>query len=197
MGTYFSTCTSVGTSNSKTVLTNAADANKHVIYLRDARQHVLARQLIAVTKDNQLLGYQCYVNIENTNEKTRDEIIASIASYCARLARNCGLSLADDGIAESIGDEFWYDDGTHPWHKAAHAAYQVASQEVLVCLVKRWHFPLDSFRIRLRIEIHELVRTSQTLSLMPTRRLNGLTAPLDEKFEATAANRLGSRPSHV
>lgn len=122
MGTYFGTCLSLGSANQLAVLANAADANKHVIFVRDNRQRIVARQLITISDQYELLGYYCYVNEASSNQEKRYEVIAAVAEFCARLARRCGISLANSGEPEDLGDHFWYDDGTYEWHAASQVA---------------------------------------------------------------------------
>lgn len=52
-----------------------------------------------------------------------------MAAYCGRLAAQCGLELANQGVPEEIGDHFWYDDGEHEWPAAAQTAWALASLE--------------------------------------------------------------------
>ncbi|MCO6047969.1 hypothetical protein NG895_29050 [Aeoliella sp. ICT_H6.2] len=122
MGNYFGTCLSLGYANQMAVLANATDANKQVIYVRDHRQRVQARQLIAISDKFQLLGYYCYVNENTEAGEAYEQLVAAMARYCGQLARRCHLPLADEGTPKSLGQHFWYDDGTDTWHDAAHAA---------------------------------------------------------------------------
>jgi hypothetical protein len=123
MGTYFSTCLSPGDVNDLSVLTNAYDANKQVVFMftRDdsGQRQVVARQLIAISSDFRLLGYRCYMSWRHAEKSKRDEGLAAMAAYCRRLGNDCGLELADQGTPEEIGDHFWYDDGECKWPAAA------------------------------------------------------------------------------
>ncbi|HZL88908.1 MAG TPA: hypothetical protein VFB96_11085, partial [Pirellulaceae bacterium] len=129
MGEYFATCLSIGQSNEMSVLANAYDANKQVVFVVGkspaGRRQVVARQLIAVSGDFQLLGYRCYMAIDKQRKDDREACLALVAAFCGRLARRCGLTLAKDGEPEEIGSHFWYDDGTFAWHAAAHQASNV------------------------------------------------------------------------
>ena len=126
MGEYFNTCLSLGDINEMSVLTNAYDANKQVVFMftRDdsGLRQVVARQLIAISSDFKLVGYRCYMSWRHVEKTNRDEGLAAMAAYCGRLAQECGLELADQGTPEEIGDHFWYDDGECEWHAAARAA---------------------------------------------------------------------------
>ena len=130
MGSLFNTCLSFGGCNEMSLLANAYDANKQVVYMWDARGKMLARQLTAISADFKLLGYHCYSVAGNDKQEARDEIIGRMASYCGRWARRCGIALADDGEPVAIGDHFWYDDGTWDWHAAGKASWADQNQRL-------------------------------------------------------------------
>ncbi|MFN0020660.1 MAG: hypothetical protein ACKVP0_20570 [Pirellulaceae bacterium] len=127
MGEYFHTCLSLGDINEMSVLTNAYDVNKQVIFMftrgADGRREVVARQLIAISRDLKLVGYRCYMAWKHADKVYRPQGLAAMAAYCGRLARRCGLELADQGTPEEIGDHFWYDDSECEWPTAARAAW--------------------------------------------------------------------------
>ena len=134
MGAYFRTCLSLGDCNEMSVLANAYDANKQVMFMfadDDAgRRTVVARQLVAISGDFKLLGYRCYVNSRGAVRVDRQEVLAAMATYAGRLAAECGLQLGDQGTPDAIGDHFWYDDGECEWHPAARAAWPEHSPTV-------------------------------------------------------------------
>lgn len=127
MGEYFHTCLGIGNVNELSVLTNAYDANKQVVFLfeRDdaGRRVVVGRQLAAISKEFQLLGYNCYLHWRRADAGRRQEVIDAMAAYCGRLAAQCGLELAEQGEPAELGDHFWYDDGACPWPEAARGAW--------------------------------------------------------------------------
>lgn len=135
MGAYFKTCLSFGGCNEMSVLANAYDANKQVVFMfgagRDGQRQVIARQLIAVSSDFQLLRYCCYVHARRAETGDRQEIMDAMAVYCARLAAECGLELADEGTPRTIGDHFWYDDGECEWPDAARTARAAIARPAL------------------------------------------------------------------
>jgi hypothetical protein len=139
MGEYFATCLSIGQINEMSALANAHDVNKQVVFVVGrspaGKRQVLARQLIAVTSDFQLLGYRCYVAINKKQQSERQACIALVAAFCGRLARRSGLMLANEGEPEAIGSHFWYDDGTHAWHPAAQEAWNAEDQHQQASLV--------------------------------------------------------------
>jgi hypothetical protein len=130
MGSYFNTCLSLGNCNEMSVLANAHDANKQVIFMRDSDGKVLARQLVAVSQGFGFTGYHCYVGIDRRDTAGRNLYISAMASYCGRWARRCGLSLVDSGEPETISDLFWYDDGVHEWHAAANMAWAAEDRAI-------------------------------------------------------------------
>lgn len=127
MGEYFHTCLGLGGCNEMSVLTNALDANKQVVFMFDRddadRRVVVARQLVAVSADFKLLGYNCYLHWRHAEKERRQEGIDAMAAYCGRLAARCGLELADQGEPAELGDHFWYDDGACAWPAAARSAW--------------------------------------------------------------------------
>ncbi len=132
MGDYFRTCLSLGDCNEMSVLANAYDANKQVVFMFAAddagRRRPIARQLIAVSSNFKLLGYRCYVDSRWADVELRQQVIAATAAYCGRLAAQCGLELADEGSPQELGDHFWYDDGEIEWPAAARKAFAESSR---------------------------------------------------------------------
>lgn len=109
MGIPFDTCLSIGDFNQASTVVNAADANKRVLYLKDARGQVVARKLLAVSKDWKLIGYRLYVSLDRSVwPAVRD----AVRDFCRRLGEACGLERAASGEPARLNGEFWYDDGT-------------------------------------------------------------------------------------
>lgn len=114
MGLPFDSCLAIDDGcNRHSAIINALDANKWVIYLRDSRGRILARQLIAVSSDWRLVGYRVYTSIG-----TADGLIDAFNEYARALAAQCGIELADSGVPETLNGREWYDDGTHAWIRA-------------------------------------------------------------------------------
>ena len=118
MGQYFGTCLSLGDCYEESLLPNAAEANKHVLYARDQAGKVVARQLIAIDKRASLLGYCCYVR-DSADDFLRDCMLAAMTSYCVNLAKRCRLTLANQGVPKTLGKIEWYDDGPVAWQLTA------------------------------------------------------------------------------
>ena len=122
MGTYFNTCLSQGGCNEMSVLSNAAHANKQVIYAYGPDETLIGRQIIAINKDFKLIGYHNYVNCKGVLEATNDQIISQFARYAGEIARNANIVITfrdDPEDPANLGNHFWYDDSIHAWHGAA------------------------------------------------------------------------------
>jgi hypothetical protein len=116
MGNYFGTCLSQGGCNQMSVLANAADANKQVLYVHDVDGTVLARQLIAIGRKDKLLHYCLYTaNQKVVGENSFEDYRTAVDTYCRELAERVGLQLGNEGTPASLGNQFWYDDGEEDW----------------------------------------------------------------------------------
>jgi hypothetical protein len=119
MGVLFDTCLAPGGCNEMSVLANAADVNKQVLYVRDERGQVVARKLLAVSRKSTLLGYYCYLSYDASEDCVVCKSLSDfISQYCGRLAAKVGWQLANEGEPIGLG-HFWYDDGEVNWDVAA------------------------------------------------------------------------------
>jgi hypothetical protein len=112
MGDYASSCLGSGSCNQFSALTNAMEANKHVVYARSSAGRVVGRQLLAVSKDHGLVCFDVYPR--SASEELRNAFVKFDKAFAAAL----GLPLHDEGsyiIESPLGLE-WYDDGAWtPW----------------------------------------------------------------------------------
>jgi hypothetical protein len=117
MGIPFNTCLSLedGGNAASTVL-NALDANKHVLYLRDEAGTIVARKLIAISREWALVGYYLYIALDSS---VRPDVERAFQAFCAELAAQARVPLAACGVPESLHEGFWYDDGTVPFVASA------------------------------------------------------------------------------
>ena len=115
MGTIFNTCLSPNDCNDMSMLANTADANKQVIYVRNDSGQIVARKLIAISRENGLVGYNFYMQSSFLDEPGCEQLKKEVTSYCQRLADRVGIKLADTGIPIGLG-HFWYDDGNVDWN---------------------------------------------------------------------------------
>jgi hypothetical protein len=112
MGSYFDTCLSLEADDqalAASVVVNALDINKQVIYGRLPDGAVVARKLIGATAAGELAGCNTYVSYN------REPIAAALARLLADYARACGLRLSDEATPEVLHEGYWYDDGNEPW----------------------------------------------------------------------------------
>lgn len=130
MGTYFNSCLSLGQCNQMSVLANAHDANKRVLYLRDQRNRVLGRKLVAVNSEFEMIGYTSYIAAECCEDNQREQVAEAMAVYCGRWARRSRLQLANIGEPINISGQFWYDDEATAWSDAAKAAWESQPSDV-------------------------------------------------------------------
>ena len=124
MGNWFGTCLSQNDINEMAVLANAAHANKHVLYVRNAEGQILGRLLLGINQQYDLLRYTIYiVNAERLGKLTRESIIAEVDKYCGAFAAEARLKLSKTGAPASLSGHFWYDDGAWDWSEQAIVSY--------------------------------------------------------------------------
>jgi hypothetical protein len=111
LGTYVGSCLSVGGAFDYSAVAVALDVNKQVVYARNRRGSVIARQLLAVSEEEALVVFAVYPR------STPKAVKRLFARYDRALAAELGLPVvAGDGqndeytIAEIISSK-WYDDG--------------------------------------------------------------------------------------
>lgn len=120
MGIPFGTCLALDSGcNAASTVLNAIEANKRVIYVRNASGRVVARKLLAISSEMRLIGYNLYVSVRGAEERA---IRAAILETCRELACDVGAPLAAHGEPEQLHDGFWYDDGVVPFEEDVDAA---------------------------------------------------------------------------
>ncbi|MBE7495061.1 MAG: hypothetical protein HS117_08960 [Verrucomicrobiaceae bacterium] len=109
MGTEFGTCLSAGCFNSFSTAANALDANKRVIYARDAQGRPWARQLLAIAESGHLVCFPVY------SRKNHAVLRHLFAAYDHTLAQALRMPIwrSDDATAKitPLVCKDWYDDG--------------------------------------------------------------------------------------
>ncbi len=111
LGTYVGSCLGLGGMWSESAVACLLDANKQVIYARNAAGQVLARQLIAIDERDRLVCFPVYpVNAD-------DALVRAFDDYDHSLARTLGIDIyrrdpdaCDDYHVELILASEWYDD---------------------------------------------------------------------------------------
>jgi hypothetical protein len=110
LGTYVGSCLAIGGMCSDSAVAALLDANKRVLYARDARNQVSARQLIAISDQNCLVCFFVYPLSAST------EIKALFKEYDQAFSKALGLPLyqpaeGDAGYEiSSVLSVYWWDD---------------------------------------------------------------------------------------
>ncbi|MES2594117.1 MAG: hypothetical protein V4662_02220 [Verrucomicrobiota bacterium] len=110
MGTEFGTCLSAGSFNSFSTAANALDANKRVLYARDAQGKPWARQLVAIAESGHLVCFPVYARRQHAQMRELFATYDHTLAHVLRLPLWRTSTCAD--IAPLVCKE-WYDDG--PW----------------------------------------------------------------------------------
>jgi len=110
LGTYVGSCLSVGGAFDYAAVAVALDVNKQVVYARNRRGSVIARQLLALSEADELVTFAVYPL------STPAAVKRLFARYDRAFATALGLTLrggdGDYTIADVISSR-WWDDG--PW----------------------------------------------------------------------------------
>ncbi|MBP7863432.1 hypothetical protein KA183_17230 [bacterium] len=106
-GTYMGTCTGIGGRFSLSALGTVLDINKKVIYAFDDQNRVTMRQIVAISKEKQLVCYTVYP--ENTANFEK-QLFAQFNNELASLMKiEIAPQFADYDI-EFVLSTYWYDD---------------------------------------------------------------------------------------
>jgi hypothetical protein len=133
MGSYFKTCLSLDDFNKNSVLANAYDLNKNVLFALDDKGNVLARKLVAINESMELIGYRTYKSESLVlSGSRRDELEDLIHAYCGRWAARICVNLGFTGQPENFSGLFWYDDGIELWNYEAQFAFNNALDPVKI-----------------------------------------------------------------
>ncbi|HEY8078145.1 MAG TPA: hypothetical protein VIF62_28655 [Labilithrix sp.] len=125
MGIPFATCLALDEGcNAASTVSNALEANKRVLYVRTRDGKIVARKLLAVSKDFRLLGYNLYVAVHGALETA---IRGAVEQACRTLMRECALEPTITGEPEPILGGFWYDDGACAFESDADVATYVSA----------------------------------------------------------------------
>ncbi len=103
MGAHFDTCLSPNSGNFFSVVANAADINKRVLYARRG-SHVVGRCLLAITDTMALLTFQayCHESIDFTK---------IVGRFVGELANRMHTKPVARGTVSTLLARDWYDDG--------------------------------------------------------------------------------------
>jgi hypothetical protein len=113
LGTYTGTCLGVGGICSDSAIAALLDVNKKVLYARDRRERVIARQLLAIADDDRLVCFHGYPLSSPASVK------AAFREYDGAFSRALGIPLyepvGDDDPGyrvSSVLSVYWWDDGS-------------------------------------------------------------------------------------
>ncbi|MEZ5403846.1 MAG: hypothetical protein R2729_29470 [Bryobacteraceae bacterium] len=109
LGTYVGSCLGLGGLCAYSAVAAVLDANKRVLYARDQRGTVVARQLVAVSKDDRLVCFDVYPLSTNAALKR------IFREYDAAFAAALGLPVYRPSREDEYDIEFviasqWWDD---------------------------------------------------------------------------------------
>ncbi len=145
MGAYFNTCLSPGGVNFYSVISNAADINKRVLFARDENGQVVGRCLFALSDRGGLLTFHPY---EGHKSLGFQGIVSRSAS---ELAARMKTAVIPGGQVERLVLPKWYDDGPRdtgggfPWLKeksAFRSRLETVKVEEIADAVKNEFAPL-------------------------------------------------------
>ncbi|MBM7116225.1 hypothetical protein [Archangium primigenium] len=107
MGTYVGSCFGLNGLRAESAAAVALDVNKRVLYARDARGSVLARQLLALSREDTLVPFGVYP------PSTSPALQALFLDYDLAFAEALGLPLSE-GVQEPeveyvLSSSFWHD----------------------------------------------------------------------------------------
>jgi len=105
MGAYFNTCLSPGDCNFFSVVANAADINKRVLYARTVNGVVAGRCLLALTREGTILMFHVYAHDPGSGLHDK------VSQLVQELAERMGTYCASSGEVEALEAREWYDDG--------------------------------------------------------------------------------------
>jgi hypothetical protein len=108
MGTYVGSCLGAGGVVSYSAAAAVLDINKQVLYARDDKERVLARQLVAITDDDRLVAFAVYPGSAPAAIRREFEL------YDRRLAAALGIRRVKPSEDYDVGlvlARNWWDDG--------------------------------------------------------------------------------------
>ena len=120
LGTYTSTCLGVGGMCSDSAVAALLDVNKKVLYARDRRGRVVARQLLAIADDDRLVCFSIYPLSSSPAMKS------AFREYDQAFALALGIPLYDPADPSDAGYQvssvlsvYWWDDNSWDFNTSA------------------------------------------------------------------------------
>ncbi|HOW37159.1 MAG TPA: hypothetical protein PLK34_02840, partial [Candidatus Pacearchaeota archaeon] len=108
-------CLRLGAGQEESVIPNAAEVNKRVLYVKDRTGRIVGRKLLALDPEGILLLYRPYFNLDKTF-LSKERVISAIDEYVSRFSEEIGAKRMNpedscDKTPNSIFGGYWYDDG--------------------------------------------------------------------------------------
>ncbi|MDC0712201.1 hypothetical protein POL68_27285 [Stigmatella sp. ncwal1] len=107
LGTHVGSCLALNGTCDYSAAAVVLDVNKRVLYARDGQGRILARQLLAISRDEQLVPFGVYP------ESTPQALQAVFLDYDFAFAEALGLSLAEGPsypeVDNVLSEAFWHD----------------------------------------------------------------------------------------
>lgn len=117
LGTYVGSCLGLGGIYTESAVAIVLDMNKQVLFARNSEGHVIARQVVAIADDDQLVAFEIYPN--SASKKLKRLFV----DYNKKLAAALGFPLFDwnkedaDYEISLILAKDWWDDGAWSYKK--------------------------------------------------------------------------------
>jgi hypothetical protein len=179
MGSHFNTCLSPDGGNFFSVVTNAADINKRVLYAR-RNGAVVGRCLLALTDTGNVLAFHPYAHDHRLG------FDAIVRDYASELAARMGSRVASAGrVALLLGSD-WYDDGARDLvgryealarPELAAAMEDVAPSGLVELLEKALGRPIDDITLPLVLAMPALLRRPELIEPLVPHLLARPTLP--------------------
>lgn len=170
MGEHFSTCLAPDGHNFFSVVTNAADVNKRVLYVRRADGVVAGRCLFALTDAGRLLTFTVYAH------DPKQDLETLVRDFAVGLAARMHTEIIGAGPVSTLLADDWYDDGatdlTDRFAALASGSPLRASltalplAEIPAALVAALGRPLDDIVLPLVVALSELNRRPAIIGVL-------------------------------
>jgi hypothetical protein len=173
MGAHFGTCLSPEGSNFFSVVTNAADVNKRVLYARRDGK-VVGRCLLALTDAGQVLTFHAYFH------DGRLKLEDLFRDFATALAAGMGSSVGSRGRVSLLLGRDWYDDGVRDLvgryqalhqERVADAIQAVAPSALLALLEEALGRPVDDVTLPVVMVLPAVHRRPELIEALAPRLL--------------------------
>jgi hypothetical protein len=128
MGNLFNTCLSVDGCNAFSAVTNACEQNKRVLWVADANGKIIARKLIAINNQWEIVGFHFYYHGDTTTQTLLSQVVDT---YVQTFAERCRLNLGTQGEVPRLFATDWYNDGITQWSTAPNSGRDISKEKAL------------------------------------------------------------------